>query len=416
MALGSSPRDAISVRSVGTAPPPIVAPARPRPRTPTAPGTGPQRPDTQTTGPTTLFVAGDFPRADSQADSQTTDPTPAFHLDELGLASDTIVSIPQMPAIEPIVRFREPTMPPPSAAAVPPSRPDAPPPRLVTPATALFAEPELEPDTHAEAAQMTEQELRHASLLPITPIEGALPRRAIWRMAAILVALALVGAAVTAGALQLLRGRRSAVEVTPPAPPSSGKTDGTVEFDVTPADSAITIEGKPTHLGTPWSIALAPGVYQLEIHHDGYMGWLTSVELSAGEVHPLRIALEPLGAAGATDATLIIASPPGLEVLIDSAPGGKTPLKRALPPGPHTVVLRRNGADVWRKTLDAQANAVYELRPAVTPAERPPGPAQPPGDPPPAPPSSAAEPPGPMPGASSTSASPGAPPPDPASH
>jgi hypothetical protein len=225
-------------------------------------------------------------------------------------------------------------------------------------------------------------------------------------MAAILVALALVGAVVTAGALQLWRGRRAAVEPAPPPPPSSGKTVGTVEFAVTPADSAITIEGKPTHRGTPWSIDLAPGVYQLEIHHDGYMGWLTSVELSAGQVRPLRFALEPLGATGETDATLIIAStPPGLEVLIDSSPGGKTPLKRALPPGPHTVVLRRNGADVWRKTLNAQANAVYELRPAVA-VERPADPA---------PPSAAAEPaaPGPMPGASSTNAAPGAPPPDP---
>jgi hypothetical protein len=107
-------------------------------------------------------------------------------------------------------------------------------------------------------------------------------------------------------------------------------------------------------------------VYQLEVHHDGYMGWLTSVELAAGVVHPLRVALEPLGAT-TTDATIIVGATPALDVLVDGEPSGKTPLKRALPPGSHTIVLRRGTTDVWRKTLDAQANAVYDLRPAIAP-------------------------------------------------
>lgn len=304
----------------------------------------------------------------------------------------------EIPTLEPIVRFREPSTPPPlsaaglrplPASALPPlstsaPRPrtaSAPPPvatspasvpdsRMITPATALFAEP----DTNAEAAPI-------AAPPAVATIEhdaqpghrrarrASSTRRPFWRMAAVLVALALVGAAVTAGALQLWRNSRAAVEVAPPAPPSSGKATGTIELTVTPADSTITVEGKPAHVGTPWSVDLAPGVYQLEVHHDGYMGWLTSVELSAGVVHPLRVALEPLGAT-TTDATIVIGSTPALEVLVDGEPSGKTPLKRALPPGSHTIVLRRGNAEVWRKTLDAQANAVYELRPAVAPGDR----------------------------------------------
>jgi hypothetical protein len=58
-------------------------------------------------------------------------------------------------------------------------------------------------------------------------------------------------------------------------------------------------------------------------------------------------------------------------------------------------MLRRNGAEVWRKTLNAQANQVYELRPVVANPERAAGAAPPPSDPPPEPATPAAEPPAP---------------------
>jgi serine/threonine protein kinase len=425
-ALGSSPRDALSVRGVGTTPPPTVAPARPRPRarSVTSPGTGPARPDTRTTGPTTLLTAETL----QAGDAPTTEPTPSFALDELGLASDTIESMPAMSMLdtspaEPIVRFREPSTPPPLSLPVQPSIAERSPPigdgpsaRPVPPATEVFAEPDPEPQPSAHDAPTNERDLRRRSGMAMPPIRSAPSQqgqrswRGLWRMAAIFVALALVGAAVTAGALQLFRGHRAAVDPAPPppAPPSSGKTVGTVELTVTPADSEITIEGKPMHVGTPWSIDLPPGVYQLEIHRDGYQGWLTSVELSAGEVHPLHIELDPLGANGVTDATMLITStPPALEVLIDGSPAGKTPLKRELPPGEHLIVLRRNGAEVWRKTLKAQANQVHELRPVVaSPADRAAGAPPPPSDPPPGPPSRAGEAPAQTPAAPPTTSTP----------
>ncbi|HSS00900.1 MAG TPA: serine/threonine-protein kinase, partial [Kofleriaceae bacterium] len=95
LALGSSPRDAVPPRDplasriAGTAPPPPVSPSRPRARSVTAPGTGPQRPDTgprradtlprpdtQNTGPTTLFAADSL----ALGDAPITDRTPAYGL------------------------------------------------------------------------------------------------------------------------------------------------------------------------------------------------------------------------------------------------------------------------------------------------------------------------------------------------
>jgi len=105
--------------------------------------------------------------------------------------------------------------------------------------------------------------------------------------------------------------------------------------------------------------------HQIEIHHDGYKVSLSQVDLAAGVVHPLQASLEPLGGTG-TDATLsIVTSPPGLSVVLDGAPAGKSPMKLIVPPGSHTVIVRRNGADAWRKTVSVQANEVHEIRPVV---------------------------------------------------
>jgi eukaryotic-like serine/threonine-protein kinase len=350
----------------------------PRARSGTSPGTGssgPRRIDTQTTAPTLLFVG----------DSQVTDATPAFTVEDLGLAADTIPTIPALGTAEPVVRFREPTSPPPHPAHAPPD--DGSPLRVIPPAAALFADPEpalhdIEPARPSSVAT-TERDVRPAPAIALRRSRSrsrASRRPGIWRMGVILLALAVAGAVITAGALTLVRGRRAAVEVEPPPPVPATRTVGTVRFTVVPADSAITIGGKLMHEGTPWEIDLAPGVHQIEIRRDGYMAWLTQIDLSANEVHPLEVRLEPIGAT-VTDATLsIITKPPGFEVTIDGeSVASRTPMKLSVPPGPRTIVLRRNGAEVWRRTIAVEASTVREIRPVIqtAPAE----PESPPADP-----------------------------------
>src|SRR5262249_38663739 len=141
------------------------------------------------------------------------------------------------------------------------------------------------------------------------------------------------------------------------------------------ADAAITVGGNLKHTGTPWDVPLDPGGYQIEIHRDGYMGWLTSVELGAGQSQLVRVTLEPLSSAVAAEATLIVGSTPaGLDILIDGALVGKTPDKRTVAAGRHSVVLRAGSADVWRREIDAHASAVYELRPTIAAPAAPPAP------------------------------------------
>jgi hypothetical protein len=46
--------------------------------------------------------------------------------------------------------------------------------------------------------------------------------------------------------------------------------------------------------------------------------------------------------------------------------GAKTPIKVPLDVGPHTIVLRQDGAEVWRHELVARASADYEFNPSMS--------------------------------------------------
>jgi len=194
-----------------------------------------------------------------------------------------------------------------------------------------------------------------------------------------LAALVLAGAATTAGALYLTRDRQAAPALRPAPPPPRHRTSGTVQLTTRPADATITISGEPLHVGSPWSIELAPGTHQIEVVHDGYKGWLTSIDLATGETKQVQVTLDPLGTAVAADATLVIGSTPtALEVALDGKVMARTPITLPIALGPHTVVLRADGAEVWRKEIDARASAVYEFHPTIAaPAAEPPA-AEPP--------------------------------------
>jgi serine/threonine protein kinase len=455
-----------SRRSADAAPPRVVPTGSTPPlarnaRLPSTGGDGdlmPSDPDTLPTVPPRLLGTSDgIPRPDQMV----TEPTPAFAMEDLDLGSDTILSLPQMPVMhsadsfDAMMQFHAPTPVPPAAdareappAPTPPSTSSAPEapstpvptaapsrptpipttqagprPRLITPATALFAEPE--PDAEASHSRTIAIASHKPELPPDEAIDTnpAPPRpRTVRRALVVLAVIVLIGAVLTAAALYLTRDRDRPAEVQVPPRPATTTTTGTVTFIVTPTDSTIAIdEGKQAHHGSPWSIDLVPGIHQIEIQRDGFKAWLTSTEVVAGQSHRLSVPLEPLEAAVLSDATLIVGSAPsGLEAVLDGAPAGKTPIKLSIKVGPHTVVLRRDGADMWKTELDARASAVYEFSPmlaerpahaARTPAEHGPMPATGAGPTPaagtgPTPAAGA----GPAPTPSARSADPGAPP------
>ncbi|MEP6862317.1 MAG: serine/threonine-protein kinase [Deltaproteobacteria bacterium] len=157
----------------------------------------------------------------------------------------------------------------------------------------------------------------------------------------------------------------------PMAPVATGPA--TVKFDVTPADSEVRIDGT-AHTGSPWSTELPAGVHQIEIHRSGYTAYLTSLELAANDKQSLHIELRPLGTTGTTgEATLSVSSTPsGLEAELDGVVLPEhTPIKLPIKPGSHTIVLKKNGAEVWRQTVNAEASSDIELNPSFMAAVSP---------------------------------------------
>jgi hypothetical protein len=230
----------------------------------------------------------------------------------------------------------------------------------VTPATEVFAEPDGEGEPAAARAQRPSS-IISARTNAVQP-GRSLPRRVL----IVLLVLVLAAAGTIVVALYLTRYRDLAPTFEEPAPPSH-KTTGTVKFVIVPSDSAVTVEGKPIHVGSPWEIELDPGVHQIEVQHEGYKRWLTSIDLVGGERQMQRVVLDPLDASATAEATLIVASaPPALEAVLDGTPlTTQTPIKVPIKVGPHTIVLRMNGVDVWTQLLDARANAVYEFNPTI---------------------------------------------------
>jgi serine/threonine protein kinase len=192
------------------------------------------------------------------------------------------------------------------------------------------------------------------------------PRRA-WPW--ILFVLVLGGGA-TGATLYLTRDQQLPATSSDPAPTPS-KAEGTLRIQTEPQNAEASIDGKPVAVGTA-PLSLAAGPHQIEIHHTGFKAWLTSIDLAGGEIQTLRVVLEPLGggsAAATSEATLKVASTPnGLEVVLDGTPLEKhTPLRTQIKIGPHVVVLRKDGTDVWRQELNAAANINYEYNPSFEP-------------------------------------------------
>jgi len=304
-----------------TSPPPRGGPATATPprglRAHSPPsGHATPRPDTLATERTPAFTGHE---ATPRPDGPTTDRTPVFSPEDLDLPSDTMPSMPALRSSEPIVRFRAPTNPPQEMPPLPSGRSGGPPPRLITPATELFAEPDPDADgapsrSRTLAANASALRRPSSSAVARTDVDVTPGGRSTLRRVVLLVVVVVVlGAAATGGYLYVTRYRDTPLEPPGPVPPSV-KTSGTIKFVIVPPDAAITIVGKPTHIGSPWDAELAPGVHQVQIHRDGYKGWLTSIDLVAGETQVLRVVLDP-----------------------DTIPDGTA--RRAAPPPPDRVPL-----------------------------------------------------------------------------
>ncbi|MCE9573882.1 MAG: protein kinase [Deltaproteobacteria bacterium] len=169
--------------------------------------------------------------------------------------------------------------------------------------------------------------------------------------------------AAIGGGVFLAVGRGSSKTEAPA--PVAAKT-GTLKIVMEPADSTIRIAGMEPHTGSPYSVDFDPGQIQVQITHAGFKSYVTTIDLSAGETQTIRALLEQ-GSATHSSTLSVESNPPGLVAILDGNElPGKTPLKMEVGAGPHTVVLKQNGAEVWRQEFLAEADATYDYKPILT--------------------------------------------------
>jgi eukaryotic-like serine/threonine-protein kinase len=139
------------------------------------------------------------------------------------------------------------------------------------------------------------------------------------------------------------------------------------KFTAEPADSRILIDGSNGHIGTPWKVALTEGVHQVEISAEGYKTWKRSLEVDAGETQNFHVMLEKLSSTNSNNSTLRVRpSPARFDAEVDGMPiASGTPFEMELAPGIHRIILRKNGAIVWKHELTVSPATTYELAPTV---------------------------------------------------
>jgi serine/threonine protein kinase len=175
--------------------------------------------------------------------------------------------------------------------------------------------------------------------------------------------IAVAALAVIGGGVFIAVGRGSSKPEI--AAPTVAKT-GTIKIVMEPPDSTIRIAGMEPHTGSPFQIDFEPGQIQVQIQHAGFKSYVTTVDLSAGETQTIRAMLEQ-GSATHSSTLSVESNPPGLVAVLDGNElPTKTPLKMEVGAGQHSVVLKQNGAEVWRQEFMAEADATYDYKPILT--------------------------------------------------
>ena len=138
----------------------------------------------------------------------------------------------------------------------------------------------------------------------------------------------------------------------PPARPAASKV-GNLLITSNVAGAQITVDGKsdPAWV-TPFTIPnLAAGMHSVSVAKEGYNVAQRGVTVEGGQTASYSAELTvPMGEVN------IVTNPPGLEILIDEQPAGRSPVQKSLSVGHHTFTLRAPGMDPYTSSFDIRYN------------------------------------------------------------
>ncbi len=142
-----------------------------------------------------------------------------------------------------------------------------------------------------------------------------------------------------------------------------------IQFETTPRDVEILIDGKEVHDGeTPFAYAAEPGPTEIVIRRDGYKADKRSQKLVAGKTYRLDAQLEE---AEARAQVAVSSTPSEAKVKVDGeAIDGTTPVTaEELEAGEHEIVVDKEGYQKVTKTVELDQAGEQELDVELTPEQ-----------------------------------------------
>ncbi len=143
---------------------------------------------------------------------------------------------------------------------------------------------------------------------------------------------------------------------------------GYVSIVSNPAGAFVYVDD--TYRGvTPVTVAMATGSRRVELDRSGYADWSSSVQVTSGTTIYMNAEMQRL-AASTTGSIAVSSVPAGAEVALDGSNRGVTPTYgdlelRDIPTGSHTLVLRLDGYDEYRITVQVSPDATVKVQPRL---------------------------------------------------
>jgi len=134
---------------------------------------------------------------------------------------------------------------------------------------------------------------------------------------------------------------------------------GTISIKSKPTNAKLYVDGKEVG-NTPVTVKPVRGIHEMEIRMDGYEIWRENVDVQADKEKTLTATLQLN-----TGTILVESEPANAKIYLDDKEAGKTPATIRPVCGTHTVEIRADGYEVWRQSVEVEADKEKSLTAAL---------------------------------------------------
>ena len=155
----------------------------------------------------------------------------------------------------------------------------------------------------------------------------------------------------------------AALTIIPPVP-----TTGTLQVQSNPTGANVSLDGVYKGI-TPLTIPnIFPGLHTVRVEKTGYLPWLDTVNINAGETIPVNAALTAAPPTPTTGTINTTSYPSGAEVKLDGTLRGTTPLELpGVSPGTHTLRVELTGFEPFISPVGVTAGSTTYVHAVLEP-------------------------------------------------